>query len=126
MSAQRLNLADAFAAVDSAGEYHANLAELRRWQASGVYAILDRASSRVLYVGESHTGRLYDTITRHFRRWDVPPQRDGSGRRQGGTQYDRRAVNIAYLVTPPGEALERQYAEIERLAPEDNEQGIAR
>ncbi len=34
---------------------------------SGVYVIRDRASGETLYVGESHTGRLYQTLTRHFQ-----------------------------------------------------------
>jgi excinuclease UvrABC nuclease subunit len=33
---------------------------------SGVYVLRDRESGEVLYVGESHTGRLYRTMLRHF------------------------------------------------------------
>ena len=32
---------------------------------SGVYVI--REGSEIVYVGESHTNRLYDTLTRHFQ-----------------------------------------------------------
>jgi hypothetical protein len=58
-----LNIADAFSAVNRDGSYHAHLKMLRNPPASGVYAIIDAESEEVLYVGESHTGRLYDTIT---------------------------------------------------------------
>jgi len=34
---------------------------------SGVYVIRDARTSEVLYVGESHSGRVYETLTRHFQ-----------------------------------------------------------
>lgn len=37
---------------------------------SGVYLIRDARSHDVLYVGESHTGRLYETLTRHLYVWN--------------------------------------------------------
>ncbi len=101
-----LAIADAFPALQG-GAYHPHLAELRSYEASGVYAIVSRKGGRVLYIGESHTGRLYDTITRHFRAWGVPAKIDGSGRRQGGTQYDRTKARIVYLITPKDEAIAR-------------------
>lgn len=117
--AQRLQTKDAFPATGPDGRYHAHLAELRSYEASGVYAILK--GNRVLYVGESHTGRLYDTITRHFRSWRVDPANDRLGRRRGGTTYDRHASRVIYLITDPREAQDVQYAEIQRLGPEDNQ-----
>ncbi len=36
---------------------------------SGVYVIRDCDLRQVLYVGESHSGRLYETLTRHFQDW---------------------------------------------------------
>lgn len=118
MSTPALNLRAAFRAVDSGGAYSPSLAALRRGRHSGVYAIIEDGSREVWYVGESHTGRLYDTITRHFRSWR---RDDGHGeRRTGGTTYDRRDVLIAYVVTPAAEAQEIQYEEIQRLQPRDN------
>jgi excinuclease UvrABC nuclease subunit len=106
--------------------YHPLLAQLRGVKASGVYAIADR-SGRVLYVGESHSGRLYDTITRHFRAWAIDPRNDPAGRRRGGTMYDRREVRVAYVVTDPSVAQAFQFAEIDRLTPRDNQvQGKSR
>lgn len=114
----RLNIADAFPATGKDGRYHDHLAELRRYEASGLYAILERG--KVLYVGESHTGRLYDTITRHFRKWKVDPNNDRQGRRRGGTTYNRERVRVVYLITEAGDAQALQYAEIQRLGPRDN------
>lgn len=36
---------------------------------NGVYLIGDRRDGNLLYIGESHTGRLYGTITRHYQQW---------------------------------------------------------
>lgn len=88
-------------------------------RASGIYAVTDQAG-KVLYVGESHSGRLYDTITRHFRDWSIDPKNDALGRRRGGTTYDRHRVRVCFVVTEPGTAQALQYAEIERLRPRDN------
>jgi hypothetical protein len=117
--AEQLRTQDAFPATTAglAKHYHPHLAILRGREASGVYAILS-SQGAVLYVGESHTGRLYDTITRHFRRWR--PQDDPQGRRVGGTTYDRHRSRVIYLVTAPGDAQDIQYGEIQRLEPRDN------
>lgn len=117
--AANLLISQAFPAVIAGGHYHQHLAELRNYKVSGVYAIIDDVG-QVLYVGESHTGRLYDTITRHFRSWRIDPRQDAQGRRRGGTTYDRRAVQVAYLITNADEAQAQQYAEIQRLQPRDN------
>lgn len=109
---------DVFPAVTENGRYHSRLAALRNVKASGIYAILDIDSTEVLYVGESHSGRLYDTITRHFRKWTLT--NDRQGRRSGGTQYDRSTVWIVFAETAPGDAVAAQYAEIQRLGPRDN------
>lgn len=100
------------------GKYHPHLAAIRSTRSSGIYAIV--AGRSVLYVGESHSGRLYDTITRHFREWKIDPRKDAQGRRRGGTQYDRRKVRVVYVITEPDTAQTLQYAEIERLRPRDN------
>src|SRR5262245_12003108 len=57
--------------VGATGErYPAWIDELRG--KSGVYVIREiqrDGSSEVVYVGESHSGRLYETLTRHFQAW---------------------------------------------------------
>ncbi len=108
-----------FPAVDEAGRYAPCLAAIRGRAVSGVYVILDPGGA-VLYVGESHTGRLYDTITRHFRRWSIDPATDATGRRRGGTTYDRRRVLLIVDVLPAGDAQRVQYDLIRRMQPRDN------
>lgn len=116
--AEALRIADAFPAVEGGG-YHRHLAELRNYQASGLYAIVGPRGA-ILYIGESHTGRLYDTITRHFRDWRIEPGTDAQGRRRGGTTYNRDQVRVIYLICNADEAQQRQYEAIQRLGPRDN------
>lgn len=114
-----LDVDAAFPAVSyTQATYHARLEAIRHAKCSGVYAILDRR--RVLYVGESHTGRLFDTITRHFREWRIR-QGNAGGRRRGGTMYDRDKVRVTFTITEPDTAQTLQFAEIDRLKPRDNE-----
>jgi len=82
---------------------------------SGVYVIRDADTHEPLYVGESHTDRLYDTITRHFREWRGW---------QAGLTYDREDVEIAVKVTSAAAAPDEQYATINRLQPRDNTLGF--
>ena len=37
--------------------------------ANGVYLIRDRHTGDIVYIGESHSERLYGTLTRHFQAW---------------------------------------------------------
>lgn len=107
------------APTDAAGRYTESFAACRHERTSGVYVIRDRRSSRVLYVGESHTGRLFDTVTRHFRKWKL--YRDPQGRRFGGTTYDRELVRVSWARVPADQADEIQRALIAKLNPRDNE-----
>jgi hypothetical protein len=79
---------------------------------SGAYVIRDRASRRVLYVGESHTGRLRKTLLRHFQRW--------KGQTAGKT-YRPGSVEVAIRICPPPAAVAAQDNLIARLRPRDNE-----
>jgi hypothetical protein len=79
--------------------------------ASGVYVIRDARTLDVLYVGESHTGRLYDTLTRHFQVWPG---------RQSRQTYERTSVDVAIAVVPARAAVSRQNELIERLEPRHN------
>lgn len=109
--------------------YHEDLAALRRIPKgrprSGIYAILDAASGELLYIGESHTGRLYDTLTRHFRRWCCYVKKPGGRSRgphgEGGKAYDRTRVLVAYTVLGDAQAQYHQALAIRRLRPRDNE-----
>jgi len=98
---------------------------------SGVYAIRERGTffTTVVYVGESHTGNLYKTMTRHFQRWSrgkkfwkgaySPAQTDP------GHTYARESIEVAFQVCPRGEALALQEDWIRRLQPRDNSAAAA-
>jgi hypothetical protein len=79
--------------------------------ASGVYVIRSKRSREVLYVGESHTGQLYSTLTRHFQSW--------SGA-HAGTTYQRESVEVAVRTMPPKAAIRHQAELIRKLEPRDN------
>jgi len=94
---------------------------------SGVYVIRDPAGE-ILYVGESHTGRLYETLTRHLQRWTRWKSwwRDQfSQNHDPGTTYDRERVEVAVRVTSPNRALDEEAALIRKLKPRDNLLGQA-
>jgi len=80
---------------------------------SGAYVIRDAGTSLVLYVGESHTGRLRSTLTRHFQHWEGYT---------AGTTYDRFGVEIAIaaLDAPPRQVVDAQVQLIRELQPMDN------
>jgi excinuclease UvrABC nuclease subunit len=105
-----------------AGPYPAALRALFHERASGVYAIRDRESGEVLYVGESHTGRLYHTLTRHFQRWGRQGKRykNRNGANDPGVTYGRGDVEVRWMVTPAGAALRWEARWIATLAPRDN------
>jgi len=82
--------------------------------ASGVYVIKGPGMwiDEVLYVGESHTGNLRKTLTRHFQRW--------KGKTAGPT-YGRRKVRVAVLqMKNRGKVVAVQNALIKRFSPRDN------
>jgi hypothetical protein len=95
---------------------------------SGVYVIRDRGTREVLYVGESHSGNLYETMTRHFQRWTRWKRwwdgqyADTSGHDPGIT-YARDAVEVATRVTTQNDAIDEERRLIERLRPRDNLRG---
>jgi len=93
---------------------------------SGCYAV--REGARCVYVGESHSGKLYGTLTRHFQAWTRNKPRGlwaqlfGSGT-DPGRRYDRDSCTVRVMVTTPAKALEKQTEWIARLNPRDNEVG---
>jgi hypothetical protein len=105
---------------DHPGRNHPAIRAYFGRKASGVYMIADRRTGQILYVGESHTGRLYDTLTRHFREWRIPRGRGAHGRLVGGTQYDREKVDVAFMELPADRAEAVQYDLIRELSPRDN------
>jgi excinuclease UvrABC nuclease subunit len=97
---------------------------LRRYRgASGVYVIRDRDTREVLYVGESHSGRLYATVTRHFQEWrrwkGFWRGQFGEGHDPGLT-YPRAAIEVAVRATNDNDAIDEEARLIRRLRPRDN------
>ena len=82
---------------------------------SGVYIIRERGFlGSVLYVGESHTGRLYSTLLRHFQRWKGPT---------AGPTFAVSSVEVAIVRTPAAKALDTQNAIIAEYRPTLNVAG---
>jgi hypothetical protein len=91
---------------------------------SGVYVI--RQGGETVYVGESHTGRLYETLTRHFqtwRRWKGFWRGQYSEGHDPGLTYRRDSVEVAVRVLSPTKALDEEARLIRRLEPRDNLRG---
>ncbi|MEO7732085.1 MAG: hypothetical protein ABIY55_14015, partial [Kofleriaceae bacterium] len=94
---------------------------------SGVYVIRETqrdGSEVIVYVGESHTDRLYHTLTRHFQTWRRSKkfwtgQYGGQGHDPGLT-YPRARVAVAVRVLPSHRAIEEEARLIARLGPRDN------
>ncbi len=80
---------------------------------SGAYLIRDSGffGGEIVYVGESHTGRLFQTITRHFQRW--------KGKTAGPT-YPRSKVQVAIVRCPAKQAVDLQDNLIAEFRPKDN------
>jgi hypothetical protein len=95
---------------------------------SGVYILRetqDDGTAETVYVGESHTGRLYQTLTRHFQTWRRAKkfwagQYTGSQSHDPGLTYDRDRMSVAVRVLSPDRALAEEARLIARLRPRDN------
>lgn len=90
---------------------------------SGVYVIRERTARgpRIAYVGESHRGRLYGTLTRHFQSWTRYGQVHGAySAHDPGVTYRRDRCDAAAIVTAADRAVEIQNALIAWLRPRDN------
>jgi len=95
---------------------------------SGVYLIRERqrdGSNPVVYIGESHTDRLYQTLTRHFQTWRRHKkfwsgQYTGSQSHDPGLTYHRGRCTVAVRVMSAERALHEEARLIARLRPRDN------
>jgi hypothetical protein len=81
---------------------------------NGVYAIRDARTKLVLYVGESHTGRLRRTLQRHVEHWI-----DDRGPREF---YNRNEIEMAWR--PSSDPLRDEGDLIEHYCPRDNTKGF--
>ncbi len=111
--------------VGAAGEPYPEWVRALRGK-SGVYIIRDKASGETLYVGESHTGKLHETLTRHFQKW-----RRWKGFWRGqfgeghdpGLSYERDSVEAAVRFVSARRAVDEEARLIQRLSPRDNIRG---
>jgi excinuclease UvrABC nuclease subunit len=79
---------------------------------SGVYVIREAGFlGEVLYCGESHTGRLYATLLRHFQHW--------TGKTAGPT-FPVSKVEVAVVCCPANRAFDLQNAMIADFRPKFN------
>lgn len=94
---------------------------------SGVYVIRERqrdGSNPIVYVGESHAARLYQTLTRHFQTWRRYKRfwagQYGGQSHDPGLTYDRARCTVAVRVLSPERAMDEETRLIARLRPRDN------
>lgn len=80
---------------------------------NGIYVIREYRDDTIAYVGESHSDRLYGTLTRHFQRWTEKYD-------TAGPTYDREDVEVAVVLVPKTHALYLQNDLICALDPRDN------
>jgi hypothetical protein len=100
--------------VEPSGEAFADwVYALRGHGLNGVYLIRDAQTREIVYIGESHRGRLYETLTRHFYSWN------GRG---AGPSYHPAFIEVAIIVaeTPLDDPVADQYALIQQHEPRDN------
>lgn len=86
-----------------------------------------------VYVGESHTGRLRKTLTRHFQDWRRASPGGAKGleyaRRYGGPHdpgptYERSRCAVAVFLTAPGSARDLETELIRRYRPTDQGEAV--
>ena len=82
---------------------------------SGVYIVRERGLLRsIIYIGESHSGRLKKTLLRHFQHWKGPTS---------GPTFKAAEVEIAVVRCPADKAKGLQDALIAEHRPRLNEAG---
>lgn len=112
-----------YRSVGAPGERYPAWVRTLRGQ-SGVYVIRDRATGEILYVGESHAGKLYETLSRHLQRWrrwkSYWRGQYAQSDHDPGVTYDRESVEVATRVLPPEEAIDEEARLIRALKPRDN------
>ena len=100
-----------FVGLDDAWSYPAWLRGLRK--ANGVYLFRERRTDEIVYVGESHSNRLYSTLTRHLQAWTDKYD-------TAGVTYTRSDVDVAVILVPAEHAVHLQNELICVLIPRDN------
>lgn len=105
-----------FKSIDKPGRYFPDW--LKEYNdRSGAYVIRSKSSKEILYIGESHTGRLAATLKRHFWNWDDEIERQHF-------TFDPNSVEVALYPTTQRAAKAIQDELIEHYMPRYNKQGI--
>jgi hypothetical protein len=89
----------------------------------GAYAIRWTDTGEVVYVGESHSGHLRKTLTRHLQAWQTPHWFDEMSGRGEDLSYPREEVEVAVWLSNCSDAQELQVELICELQPRDNTYG---
>jgi hypothetical protein len=100
-----------FTEVGAGGRYPEWIRELEG--KNGVYLIREVSITGVAYMGESHSNRLFDALTRHFRRWD-------GDYKMAVPVYNRGRVQVSIVMVPKTHARYLHDELICRLEPRDN------
>ncbi len=133
LESDRATLAPRWHPLVVGDEYNGAIRALAHHQ-SGAYAFRERRSRRLLYVGESHTGRLWKTLLRHVQPGTRSTCTKRDPKRRGGCLLfadlrewtyagDAADLDVAIWLTSKGDARELEGELIERLEPEHNERG---
>lgn len=86
----------------------------------GAYAIRWADTGDVLYVGESHSGQLRKTLTRHLQAWKTPHWFDEMSGRGEDLSYPREDVEVAVWLSDCRDGQDLQVELICELQPRDN------
>jgi hypothetical protein len=100
-----------FSEVGAGGRYPDWVRELEG--KNGVYLIREGAITGISYIGESHSNRLFDALTQHFRRWT-------GDHKTAVPVYSRSRVRVSVVMVPKTHARYLQDELICRLEPRDN------
>lgn len=122
--ARQRNAGLVFRPIGSAGEAYPQWVRALRGL-SGAYVIRERIGAgkpQIVYVGQSQAKRLYETLTRHFQRWQRRKKfwRGQFSANDPGTTYERDTVEVAVSITDAADALDEEARLIRRLSPRDN------
>lgn len=86
---------------------------------SGAYLI--KVDGVLAYIGESHTGSLYETSTRHFQRWTRSKAQDREySKHDPGLTYPRGRCTMAAVICHKDKAIALQDRLIAKMKPRDN------
>lgn len=102
-----------------AGKWNAQLRELVK-EKSGAYVVRSTLTDEFLYVGESHSGQLWKTLTRHFHARESFRREGRDGAPTRWTYGRPDLVEVSVWITRADQAVSVQDRLIERFLPTYN------